>query len=248
MQKKSHTSKFISWTILRLVWLRSTDIPLLLVAVPSLLSKALVGVFHPDVCRLQFLFCVVCGFLRVCLHLLLDVNKLVWRLFKEKNPFDVWKLYGTLLQFSCDICVHGFVWERIRCVLLSSLCHNTCQVLRIVFFPFHSIQFQLQAHSHVVDAIHCPVNVIWYSSSTKTVLMTRSRVSAKIPPCPTWVGKVFQRQLEWISKPRQIYSLNNPGFKQGSSIANCIDSMRVTDKDYPEIQVKNDYSAIMDGK
>lgn len=105
MQKKSHTSRFIFWTILQLVSLWSTDVPLLLVSVPSLLSKALVGVFHPDVCRLQFLLCVVCGFLRVCLHLLLDVNKLAWIFFKEKNPFDVWKVYGTLLQFSCNICV-----------------------------------------------------------------------------------------------------------------------------------------------
>lgn len=162
MQKKSHTwlVDLSFWTILRLVSLWSTDVPLLLVAVPSLLSKALVGVFHPDVCLLQFLLCVVCGFLRVCLHLLLDVNKLAWRFFKEKKSIWCMKSVRDITAiFMWYLC--GFVWERIRCILLSNLCHNTCQVLRIVFFPFRSIQFQLQSHSHVVDAIHCPVNVIW---------------------------------------------------------------------------------------
>lgn len=119
--------------------------------------------------------------------------------------FDIWKVYGT---FSVSVILLwslcGFVWEGIGCVLLSSLCHNTLQVLisysYIVFsIPFISVStsasFNPKSQSHVVDAIHCPFQCQWYSSSTKKPLMTRSRVSAKIPPCPiggsSWVGKAF---------------------------------------------------------
>ena len=82
MQKKWHTitiiySIFIFWKFCNLYSLWSTDIPFLLLAIPSLLSKTLVGVFQPDVCILKFLLCVVCGFLCGCLQLLLDVNKRV---------------------------------------------------------------------------------------------------------------------------------------------------------------------------